>query len=516
MTPLRRVLLVLALLLLPAVRAEAQSSYEQLNALSEVLTYVRLNYADSVAYPDLIRAAIDGVLRSLDPHSYFLRRADYARQQAFERGELAILGIGLEEVDGLPTVVRTLQGGPADRGGLLPGDRLLAVNDTSTAGLTPGELDLHLSGERGSRVRLRLARGPLLEPDTFSVELKREILPLRGVTLSGMVDSVTGYVRLSEFTLTAGDEVDRALKTLRGLGMRRAVLDLRGNGGGRVFGAFDASALFLPKDAVIFRVRPRHGDEQKTVAPRDGAWRTLPLIVLIDDMTASASEVLVGALQDNDRAAVVGRRSFGKALIQQPFVLQTGDVVFLTIAHVLTPGGRSIQRRYEGVGREQYYALRGSAGAPSDTVTLFHTLAGRPVRGGGGIAPDIEVAAPPGPPAWWSVAADSAFDTAVADSVAHTLPATPETARRWMTDTAAWNSLLLTPYLDRVRSRLHIAAVLTPAQSSRIAQILAARAAEVRWGTDAGNTLRMRNDADLQTALGNFPRLPTLLAPVRP
>ena len=513
----RALLVATSLTLASAGGLQAQADYPYLGALTDVLSDIRLNYPDSVGLPELVRAAIGGMLRSLDPHSYFLAREDFARRGAVERGELAVTGLRFEMVEGRPTVSSILDGSPAARARVQPGDRLLTIDDTSAAGLDVAHLHLKLAGERGSKVRLRFARGTLLEPDTLQVTLRRESLPVRGVTVTAMADSITGYVRLAEFTLGAGDEVDRALRTLRGRGMRRAVLDLRGDPGGLIVGAIDVAGLFLPRGTLVFKTRTRRlRDDAEVATQRDGPWRDLPLIVLIDDRSASASEALAGSLQDHDRALIVGRRSFGKALIQRPFVLETGDVVWLTIGRVLTPSGRFIQRRYDGIEVEQYNSLRGTSGSPNDTAQIYPTRNGRPMRGGGGIAPDLEVPGPPRLPVWFSVAADSAYDTAIADSVAQSLPTTPAARERWLTDSITWAEILLPPFLARTRTGLRTAARPDSVQAARMARILALRVAEVRWGVEAGQALALRNDPDLRVALTSFPRLPALLAPTRP
>lgn len=510
--------LVLALLMALGARPlRAQTSYEQLQAFSSVLNFVRLNYADSVGYPEMVRAAIQGVLRSLDPHSYFLARADYERGNALERGELAVTGLVLELVDGRPTILGVVEGSPAARAHLQPGDRLLSIDDTTIGGLDAQHLALRLAGEKGSRVRLVFVRGPALDPDTLPVTLKREELHEKAVPTSAMADSVTGYIRLASFTPTAGAEVEHALRDLRGHGMKQLILDLRGDPGGLILAAVDVASLFLPKDKVVFQTKGRRADADRVFQTRsDGAWRSLPMVVLIDDRSASAAEALTGSLQDHDRALILGRRSFGKALMQQPFFLQTGDVVMLTVGHVFTPGGRYIQRRYSGLEVEQYYGFRGTAGIAEDTSTVYHTDAGRPVRAGGGIAPDIPLPAPATLPVWWSAAADSSFDTAVADSVAQTLPATPMGRAAWLADTAAWRDRLLVPFVARVRSALRVEARMDEAQGRRMARLLAHRAATVRWGADAGVAFQLRNDADVQAAVGTFPRLAALLAPATP
>jgi carboxyl-terminal processing protease len=501
----------------PAAPRRTPTSYEYLQNFSDVLNFVRLNYADSVAYGELVRAAIDGVLNSLDPHSYFLAREDFVRVNALDRGELAVTGLAIDVVDGRPTVLGVSEGSPAARARIQPGDRLLTIDDTTAAGIDARHLALRLAGDKGSRVRLRFARGSFLEPDTLKVTLRRDHLTERAVSLVGMADATTGVVKLARFTATSGDEVEAALRELRGKGMQRAILDLRGDPGGYVTAAVDVAGLFLPRGTLVFKTRGRRREaDSDYTTQRNGTFKDLPLIVLVDDRSASASEALAGSLQDHDRAAILGRRSFGKALMQQPFFLQSGDVVFLTVGRVTTPSGRFIQRRYEGIGIDQYRELRGTEGAAVDTSKVYQTDAGRVVRGGGGIRPDLELPAPALLPVWFSVASDSSYDTAVADSVAQSLEATPAARDRWFADSAAWRTTLLPPFLARTRAGLGAAALPDPAQASRIARNLAYRVTEVRWGAEAGQRFVLRNDLDYQAALATFPQLRTLLAPPSP
>src|SRR5881396_1852320 len=311
-------------------------------------------------------------------------------------------------------------------------------------GLGPQEVAFQRDGER---IRL--------EPDTFTVTLKRDFLRPQSVSIARMADSATGYVRLEEFGPTAADEVHRALKDLKGKGMRRLILDLRANPGGYVIAAVELASEFLPKGTVVFRTRGRKKDVDTTyTTKRNGDFRDLPMVVLIDEYSASAAEALSASLQDHDRALILGRRSFGKALMQADFlVLPNGDDLHLTIGYVLSPSGRFIQRRYRGLAVEQYTTLAGKGGAAEDTLRLFRTDSGRPVRGGGGVAPDVTLAPPPALPVWWSVAAGSGFDFAVADSVALALPATPAGRDAWMTSPQQWRVRLASPFLDRVRAR---------------------------------------------------------------
>lgn len=489
-----------------------RSAYEELQTFSGVLNHIRLNYPDSLSYSELVAAAIRGVLRALDPHSYYVSRTEWQRRSALERGELISVGIALEEVDGAATVLAVAPRSPAAKSGVLPGDRVVTLNDTSVAGLDMTTLELRLAGEKGSKLRLGMERGPRFEPDTFNVTLKRNPFQVQSVSVVRMIDSITAYLRLEDF-LGNADEVHKGLKQLSGMGARNFILDLRGNPGGAVVSAVEVASEFFPKTTQIFSTRGRKRATDTTyVTKRDGEFRLVSLIVLIDERSASASEALASSLQDHDRALLVGRRSFGKALMQAPFYLPSGDNVWLTIGRVITPSGRVIQRRYHGISYEQYVSFAGRSGAEEDTMRVYKTDAGRPVRGGGGIAPDIVVPITAPLPVWWSAAADSGFDDAVSDSVAQTLPATPRARAAWITAESEWRAKLLPPFLSRVRTRLGVVAATDSLLDQRLARILAARAAEVRWGPDAREEFLIRNDRTIRVAMEQFSGLYELLA----
>jgi carboxyl-terminal processing protease len=281
-----------------------------------------------------------------------------------------------------------------------------------------------------------------------------------------------------------------------------------------VSAAVEVASEFFPKNTVIFRTRGRkRGADTTYITTRDGEFRELPVIVLIDERSASASEALAGSFQDHDRALLVGRRSFGKALMQAFFLLPSGDNIWLTVGHVITPSGRVIQRRYQGLGYEQYLSFAGRSGAEQDTTAVYKTDAGRVVRGGGGIVPDVVVPISAPLPVWWSAAAGSAFDDAVSDSVAQTLPATPAARTAWLTAESDWRAKLLPPFLTRVRTRLGVPAATDSVLDRRLARILAARTAEVRWGPEAREEFQIRNDRTIRVAVEQFPRLRELLAP---
>lgn len=493
---------------------QARSNYEELQTFSAVLNHIRVNYVDTVQYGALVRAAIDGVLRALDPHSRFESRENVARAGALARGELGTVGIALEQVDGVPVVLAVVRDGPADRKGIAPGDRLLAIDDSSVAGEDAEALELRLAGKSGSKVRLALERGPRLEPRRYEVTVKRDDVHHRSVGMEYLLDATTGYVWLAEFGAKAPDELERAINQLRRRGAGRLVLDLRGNPGGSVLAAVEIASLFLPRNTLVFRTRGRKSQvDEDFVTKKDGRFDDLPLVVLIDERSASASEALAGSLQDHDRAVLVGRRSFGKALMQMPFALPAGDVVWLTVGRVLTPSGRFIQRRYQGLRVEQYYGFAGRSGAEEDTAEVFRTARGREVRGGGGIRPDVGVLPREPLPAWHAIAADSGFEEAVADSVAYTLPSATAARAEWAGAADRWRSEVVAPFLARARGRLNVAAQLDSVQEDRLARRLAARVAEVRWGPEARDELLLRHDPVVALGVAQFPKLEALLAP---
>ena len=258
MPPLRsRTLSATTWLLFVAVGMSAQqpaprqpSAYEELQTFSAVLNHIRVNYMDSVTYTQLVRAAIDGVLQALDPHSRFESYADRNKAAKLQRGELAVTGLVLENVDGAASVLAVMLKSPADKAGLQPGDRLTFVDDTTVAGLDVRALELRLAGDKGSKVHLSFERGPRLEPDTFSVTLKREYVKIPSVSIVRLADPATGYVRLDEFGEKAASEVHDALKRLRGQGATQFILDLRRNPGGEVRASVELASEFFPKNTV--------------------------------------------------------------------------------------------------------------------------------------------------------------------------------------------------------------------------------------------------------------------------
>lgn len=507
---------VLALALAAGVpaRAVAQgASYEQLQTFSSLLNQIRVSYVDSVTYAELVHAAIDGVLGSLDPHSRFERRADAEREFAYESGTLAGTGVVFDVVEDRLVVLTVIPGSPGAKNGVNAGDWLLSINDTAVAGLSPEEAGRRLLGDKGKRIRLVLARGSRLEPDSVPVSLKLDFIRPISIGMARLVDPTTGYLRLLGFHPKGGEELANSIRGLKSKGARRLILDLRGNPGGAMVVAEEIASLFLPKNTLVFRAYARRpSDREEVRTQKEGSFVDLPLMVLIDHGSASASEAVAASLQDHDRALLLGRRSFGKALIQRAFpVPPQGDLVWLTVARVVTPSGRVIQRSYRGLKAEQYYSFAGQSGAEPDTLEVFHTDAGREVRGGGGIVPDVPLTASALLPVWWSAVADSGWYEAIPDSVANLLPRAPADRMTWLRAREEWQTRLVEPLLERVRTRLGISGTPDSAVTARLGRILAHRVAEVRWGADAGDEFVLLNDPDIQSAMTYWDRLGALL-----
>lgn len=492
--PILTALLVSALA--PPPRAAAQNpDYEELQTFTAVLNHVRLNYVDSVSYRDMVRAAIDGVLRSLDPHSYFVERAAWDRRDALEAGEAGWCGVDLADVGGRVVVLGVAPGGPADDAGVMAGDRLLQVADSSIAGLGAPRVELELIGGLGSTIALTLERGPRFDADTFRVELRREALETSSVGDVLQLDHTTGFVRLTRFRGDAEHELRDAIEALRDDGVRSLVLDLRGNPGGRLDVALGVAGLFLPAGAPVYRLRGRKADTRSDGITRSaGPFRDMPLVVLVDVSSASAAEAVAAALQDHGRATIVGRRTFGKALAQTAFFLPRGDVVWLTIGHVLTPDGRSLQREYRNRQAEAYVEDAGTASGDGPAGPAF-------AEEGGGVVPDVPVEGYAALPAWWSAALENGLHIAVADSVAAGLGASVEARAEWLTNPDLWEASLVAPFLASVRGTLGDVPEPGPAAGRHMALDLALRAAIVRWGRDAAVQILLATDPDVDAAL---------------
>lgn len=360
-------------------------------------------YVDSVSEDRLTEYAIQGFLNPLDPHSTYInaQRMETVREQfdaSFEG-----IGVTYELIPGPESqdtinVVSVLPKGPSSKAGVWAGDRIVEIEGASAIGLTHEEIQQQLKGPEGSTVTVSLRRPGRADP--VHVDITRDDVPLATVDASYMLDGVTGYIKINRFAQTTYREFKGALENLDEAGMQRLVLDLRGNSGGYMQMAERVADEFLSRGQVIVSARSRHRQYTETTeATRGGAFEDRPLTVLVDEHSASASEIVAGALQDHDRALIIGRRTFGKGLVQREYQLNDGSGLRVTIARFYTPTGRLIQTDYKG-GREAYYEgklarFTEDTGKTRDALIestpdslKFRTDAGRVVLGGGGIVPD--------------------------------------------------------------------------------------------------------------------------------
>jgi carboxyl-terminal processing protease len=369
----------------------------------EILSYVDRDYVDSADTEGLTDYAVARMLEKLDPHSVYLPAAEREKADAFLQGSFEGVGVDFYIFRDTATVSGTLRGGPAEEAGLRPGDKLLRVGPKSVAGThcTTGQLTQQLRGARGSSVALTVARAGQPQPLSFTVARRRLPNPSvePGVLLA---DGQTGYLKVNRFANDTYDEFKTELSALRKKGITGLVLDLRGNPGGYLDRATRLADEFIAGSRkLVYTDGKGEQYDTQTYAHVPGDWEQGTLVVLVDENSASAAEVLAGALQDHDRALLIGRRTYGKGLVQQPIALQDGGELRLTIARYYTPAGRCIQKPYgaDKASYQQEIAERQRRGefASADNVPVakelrFRTDHGRAVYGGGGIIPDVFVA----------------------------------------------------------------------------------------------------------------------------
>jgi len=384
----------------PKLLAENEPVSMQLAKLNFILRAARDNYVEEPDPSKMLEGAIRGMLSELDPHSVYIPREDQERISEQFRGEFEGIGISFSIQNKWLTVVSPIPGTPADRLGIRAGDRITKIDGVSAYGISNEQVFEKLRGPKGSTVNVTISRPGVDDPLDFTIV--RDAIPIYSVGASFLMpDKETGYVRINQFTATTDGEVEHALDSLMTAGMKRLVLDLRSNPGGYLDQAWKVADLFLPKsDMMIVYTKGRVArSNQEFYSTGRGAKYKFPIIVMINHGSASASEIVSGAIQDHDRGLVVGEVSFGKGLVQTPYPLPDGSVVRLTTARYYTPSGRLIQRPYDqGIGE---YLLGGRMGdneeddenSPADTAAreIFRTDGGRTVYGGGGIMPDSTV-----------------------------------------------------------------------------------------------------------------------------
>lgn len=373
-------------------------------------------YVDSVDEHKLVEAGIVSMLKQLDPHSTYVNAEEVKKMNEPLQGNFEGIGVQFQMMEDTLMVVQPVSDGPSEKAGILAGDRIVAVNDTAIAGvqMQTDEIMRRLRGPKGSVVVLRVIRRGVADPLVFRI--RRDKIPIYSIDASYLIRKGIGYIRINRFGATTAEEFSKALAQLQRQGMKDLILDLQGNGGGYLKAAIDLANEFLQAGELIVYTQGRVDRRNDFVARGNGHMRSGRLVVLIDEFTASASEIVSGAIQDWDRGVIVGRRSFGKGLVQRPVDLPDGSMIRLTIARYYTPAGRCIQRPYKSaVDDELADASKGAQGnvdaynhdlidrynrgemtsADSihfpDSLKCFTQKLHRTVYGGGGIMPDYFV-----------------------------------------------------------------------------------------------------------------------------
>ena len=360
-------------------------------------------YVDTVNIDRQVEDAITGMLTKLDPHSQYTNAADTKKLNEPLKGNFEGIGVQFNMLEDTLVVIQTIAKGPSEKAGIVAGDRIVSVNDTAIAGVKMSRENImsRLRGPKGSKVNLGVIRRGIKDKLTFTV--KRDKIPVTSLDAAYIIEPGIGLIRFSNFAATTHDEVVEAIKKLQQQGMHKLIIDLQGNGGGYLGAAAELGSEFLDKGLMIVYTRGRGGINMGEFRSRGGGLFTEGrLVVLVDEYSASASEILAGAIQDHDRGTIIGRRTFGKGLVQRPIELEDGSMIRLTTARYYTPSGRCIQKPYEKGDAKTYahdvvdrYNRGELTNADSihfpDSLRYKTLRLGRTVYGGGGIMPDIFV-----------------------------------------------------------------------------------------------------------------------------
>ncbi len=369
----------------------------QLQKFVQFYRYLNGTYVDSLQNASLVETAITSMLGKLDPHSAYISAKEMKSVNDSFAGSFSGIGIEFNIHNDTLLVVNTTIGGPSDKVGVLPNDRIVEIDGVSCIGIAQADVPGKLRGPKGSEIDITVVRNGAREP--FRFHIVRDNIPIKSVDAAYMLDGKTGYVKVNRFAGTTGAELSESLGKLGKIDA--LVLDLRGNGGGLLPQAIDVSSMFLKKGQTVVSTEGRMIGTESYPAKEDGLYTKERLVVLIDENSASASEIVSGAMQDWDRGLIVGRRSFGKGLVQRQMPLSDGSAVRITVARYHTPTGRVIQRPFEMGNKEAYYEAhhdrfdhRGADTLPGADSLKYKTLRlGRTVYGGGGIRPDVYAAA---------------------------------------------------------------------------------------------------------------------------
>ncbi len=368
--------------------------------IDAIIDYVDREYVDSVSVDNIVESTIPVILEELDPHSVYISAADFKKMNEPLEGNFDGIGVQFNIQKDTVAVVKVIPGGPSEKVGIRDGDRIVTVNDSLIAGIgiTNDKVMKLLRGKKGTDVKVGIYRRG--EPELVSFTITRDKIPIYSVDVSYKIEPNIGYIKISKFGRTTYKEFQQAIAKLKVSGVSDVILDLRGNSGGYMDAATNIADEFLEADKLIVYTQGRSRPKSSIHATHRSSCVDMGVTVLIDEWSASASEIVAGAIQDNDRGKIIGRRSFGKGLVQEPVMFADGSSMRLTIARYFTPSGRCIQKSYKN-GQDEYYSdihSRYEKGEfmEKDSIQFpdslkYFTTKGRVVYGGGGIMPDVFV-----------------------------------------------------------------------------------------------------------------------------
>ncbi len=370
--------------------------------LDEVFSVIEEHYVEPVSFDSLVEMALPELLANLDPHSSYFAKSEREAANRDLEGSFFGIGIQFQMLDDTLNVIETIAGAAADEAGMLPGDRIIEVDGKNIAGNQTSEKDIFsmLRGPEGTEVNVKVKRSNSVKPLSF--DLIRTEVPVSPIDASYLVNDTIGYIRLGKFADNTYSEFLQALAQLRYDGAKAYIIDLRGNGGGYMNPSVLISNEFLPAGKLIVMTKGLHAiDNSVLFSDGSGSFANENIVVLVDEFTASSSEIFAGAMQDNDRGLIIGRRTFGKGLVQRSFELPDSSEMRLTVQRYYTPSGRCIQKTYKAGHNGEYETeifdrydrgeIFSADSVKVDSTLIFHTTTGRPVYGGGGIIPDIFV-----------------------------------------------------------------------------------------------------------------------------
>lgn len=359
--------------------------------IDRLIYFIENEYVDNVNTDSIIENTVNGILSQLDPHSVYIGKDEFGYVEESMRGNFVGIGINFYMYKDTLTVIRTIEDGPSEKVGIKAGDRILIADNDTIFGknFSSDSIVSKLRGEQKSKLKVRVLRKT--ENKKYDFIITRDVIPLKSVDISLKINENTGYIKVNRFAETTAKEFHSALQELKKQNLKTLIVDLRDNGGGYVDAAIAMADEFLKEDELIVVTKDKRGTEDKAFATKKGLFESGKLFVLINENSASSSEILAGAIQDNDRGTIVGKLSYGKGLVQREMPLGDGSVVRLTVAQYYTPTGRSIQKPYKNISEEEYYnhfSEEKKEYKPNDSLK-FTTKGGKIVYGGGGIYPDI-------------------------------------------------------------------------------------------------------------------------------